>query len=396
METLREKFYSKYALTKTNFIRSYYHSIDWNNRLIGLKGSRGIGKTTLILQYLKKNYKPNNHILYTSLDDLYFAENTLYDLARGFYTKGGELLAIDEVHRYKNWAQELKNIYDDFPKLKIIFTGSSLLHLQKSKADLSRRAIIYHMQGLSFREFLEFELKKDFKLIDLDTILNNHIELAIEYLQDFKPLEYFEKYLKYGYYPFYKENINSFNSKLEETTNTVLEIDITQYANIQTSNIVFLKKLLAIISNSVPFKPNIAALSSRTGISINTMKEYLYLLHQADLLQMLFTENKGINSLNKPEKIYLENPNLMNVLSSNSNSGNIRETFFYNQLKSKHQVFSSPYSDFIIDNKYTFEIGGKDKNKKQIKNINHSYIVKDDIEIGSDNTIPLWLFGFLY
>ena len=397
MEILRQKFYNKYALVEKNTIRNYIHTIDWTNRLIGIKGSRGVGKTTLILQYIAKNYKPDNKVLYVSLDDLYFAENKLYNLADTFYKKGGGLLAIDEVHRYKNWAIELKNIYDDMPDLKIIFTGSSLLHLQKAKADLSRRAVMYNMPGLSFREFLLFETKKEFKTYTLNELSNNHIEIAIEIIKKIKPLAYFDKYLNYGYYPFYKENLQAFHSKLDEIVLTILEIDIPQFALIQTSNIIYLKKLLAIISNSVPFKPNLKSLSERTGISLNTMKAYLQLLNNADLIQMLYVEDKGINSLNKPEKIYLDNPNLMNNQGDNNiDIGNIRETFFYNQVKQSYKLNASKHADFLVENKYTFEIGGKNKKQKQIKGIHNSFIVKDNIEIGSDNIIPLWLFGLLY
>jgi len=397
MEAIKQKFYNKYAQTQLETVRTFKDSIDWTNRFIGIKGSRGVGKTTLILQYLKQNYQANNSVLYVSLDDLYFAENNLYDLADSFYKKGGELLALDEVHRYQNWAIELKNIYDDMPSLRVIFTGSSLLHLQKAKADLSRRVVIYQMPGLSFREFLYFETGIDFKTYTISQILSNHIEISIDIVSKIKPLAHFDKYLNYGYYPFYRDNIQSFHSKLDDIILTILEIDIPQFSLIQTGNIIYLKKLLSIISNSVPFKPNMKSLSERTGISLNTMKLYLKLLNDADLLQMLYVEDKGINSLNKPEKIYLENANLMNnQAGENANIGNIRETFFYNQVKNKHVVNASKQSDFIIDNKYTFEIGGKNKKQKQIDGIENSFIVKDNIEIGSDNIIPLWLFGFLY
>ena len=396
MELLHEKFYQKYKFTSTKIVREITHSIDWSNRLIGIKGSRGVGKTTLILQHIKQNYKANHKVLYISLDDLYFTQNTLYSLVDSFHKKGGELLAIDEVHKYENWAIEIKNIYDDMPNLKVIFTGSSLLHLHQAKADLSRRAVMYHMPGLSFREFLIFQQSEKFKTYSLPEILENHIEIAMDISSRIKPLELFGQYLNYGYYPFYFENKNSFHQKLSETILTVLEVDITQFANIQTSNITYLKKLLAIISNSVPFKPNMKALSSRTGISLNTMKAYLKLLSDADLLQLLYVSGKGINSLNKPEKIYLGNTNLIyNQGGASPNIGNIRETFFFNQLQAKHRVEASKQSDFLVDETLTFEVGGKNKTTSQIKGIENAYVAKDDIEIGSGNAIPLWLFGFL-
>jgi len=396
MQNLSQQFYEKYALVQTKKVRDFINTIDWSNRFIGVKGSRGIGKTTLLLQYIRLNYEPNNTVLYVSLDNFYFLENKLYDLANEFYKKGGEFLAIDEVHRYPNWAIELKNIYDDMPDLKLAFTGSSLLHISGAKADLSRRVVLYNMPGLSFREFLEFETKHSFETYTLNDILNDHIAIAIRIKQKLKPLKYFTDYLNYGYYPFYIENRKSFHQKLHETLVTVLEVDVPQFAHIHTSNIITLKKLMAVISASVPFKPNMNSLSERTGISLNTMKTYLKLLTDAELLQLLYVENKGINSLNKPEKIYLNNPNLMYNLSLNVEIGNIRETFFFNQLSKKHQVRASKHTDFYIDTKYSFELGGKNKSKKQIDGLPDAFVVKDMIEIGYDNSIPLWLFGFLY
>jgi hypothetical protein len=397
METLKQKFYEKYGNTQIETIRNFINTIDWSDRLIGIKGSRGVGKTTLLLQYIKQNYQPGNKVLFVSLDDFYFTDNRIYDLADGFYKKGGELLAIDEVHRYPEWALELKNIYDDMPGLKIIFTGSSLLHLHKAKADLSRRAVMYQMPGLSFREFLSFENKTDFPIYSLDEVIQNHVGIALDVLKKIKPFAYFDNYLNYGYYPFYLENKNSFHQKLNETLLTVLEVDIPQFELIQSSNIIYLKKMLKIISRSVPFKPNMNVLSERAGISLNTMKTYLKYLNDAKLISMLYFQEKGINSLNKPEKIFLENTNLIYNLAENiPNLGNIRETFFLNQTEKTHQVNASKQSDFIIDNKYTFETGGINKSQKQIIGIENAFIVKDNIEIGSDNIIPLWLFGFLY
>jgi len=396
MQNLRQKFYEKYALIQTDNIRGFIKTIDWSNRFIGVKGSRGVGKTTLILQYIKLNFKPNDSVLYISLDNLYFFENKLYDLANDFYKKGGEFLAIDEVHRYPNWAIELKNIYDDFPELRVVFTGSSLLHLSKAKADLSRRAVMYNMPGLSFREYLNFETNYNFEASKLEELLENHIDISIKVKQKIKPLQYFKDYLNYGYYPFYLENKESFHQKLSEIILTILEVDITQYALIQTSNIQALKKMLSVISKSVPFKPNMNTLSKVTGISLNTMKLYLKLLTDAELLQLLYVENKGINSLNKPEKVYLNNSNLMYNLSLDSNIGNIRETFFFNQISVKNKVNASKITDFYVNEYYLFEIGGKNKTQNQIKDVSNSYLVKDDIEIGSENIIPLWLFGFLY
>jgi predicted AAA+ superfamily ATPase len=396
MEKLVSQFYEKYATISTSHIRSFIDTIDWDNRFIGIKGSRGVGKTTLLLQYIRLNYKPDKRVLYISLDNLYFLENKLYDLVADFYKKGGEFIAIDEVHKYDNWAIEIKNIYDDMPNLKLVFTSSSLLHIHQAKADLSRRVVVYEMPGLSFKEFIQFETKVLLNRYTVEQIIENHVEIAIEITQKVKPLHYFTDYLHHGYYPFYLENKKSFHQKLSEILLTVLEVDIPQYAVISPSNVILLKKLMAIISSSVPYKPNMNAISERSGISLNTMKNYLNLLNEAQLLNLLHTEDKGINSLGKPEKIYIHNANLMYNLVSIPNEGSIRETFFFNQVSQSNKVFASKQVDFIVNNRYSFEVGGKNKKQTQLRNIPNSFVVKDNIEIGNDNNIPLWLFGLLY
>jgi uncharacterized protein len=396
MQRLYRQFYEKYALVQTSQVRNFMDTIDWTNRFIGIKGSRGVGKTTLLLQYIRLNFKPDKSVLYISLDNLYFLENNLYDLVDDFYKKGGQFIAIDEVHKYANWAIEIKNIYDNMPELKLVFTGSSLLHINQAKADLSRRVVLYDMPGLSFREFIQFETKINCNRYTLDDIVENHVSISIEITQKVKPLHHFANYLNYGYYPFYMENKKSFHQKLSEVLLTVLEIDIPQYAFIQTANIVMLKKLLSVISNAVPFKPNMNSISERTGISLNTMKNYLKLLNDAQLLNLLYFEDKGLNSLGKPEKIYLNNTNLMYNLGKDADIGSIRETFFFNQLQQVSTIYAAKNTDFNVDNRYSFELGGKNKKQLQIKNHKNSYLVKDDIAIGTDINIPLWLFGFLY
>jgi len=396
MQKLVSQFYEKYAQVQIQQVRDFMHTIDWDNRFIGIKGSRGVGKTTLLLQYIRLNFEPNKTVLYVSLDHLYFLENTLYDLVSDFYKKGGLFIAIDEVHKYPNWAIEIKNIYDDMPHLRLVFTGSSLLHIQQAKADLSRRVVVYSMPGLSFREFIQFETQIELESYPLAAIIDNPTAISIAITQKVKPLHYFEDYLDYGYYPFYIENKKSFHQKLSEMILTVLEVDIPQYASIPVSNSVLLKKLLAVISNSVPFKPNMNAISERTGISLNTMKNYLKLLNDAQLLQLLYVEDKGINSLGKPEKIFLNNPNLMFNLGIEADKGNVRETFFLNQVQHQYAVFASKTVDFKVDGRYEFELGGRNKKQKQIKELQNAFLVKDDIEIGTEQNIPLWLFGFLY
>ncbi len=397
MEKLVQRFYEKYAQTKTDNVRDFIHTVDWDNRMIGIKGRRGVGKTTLLMQYIKKNFLPDNKILYVSLDNFYFAENRIYDLADNFRKKGGEILVMDEVHRYKGWAIEMKNIYDDFAGLKLIFTGSSLLHLQHARADLSRRAVMYDMPGLSFREFVFFETGLRFPAFNLDSLLTDHIKIAVEMIGKFKPVHLFSNYLQYGYYPYYLENINSFHQKLLEAIHLVVEVDIPQFEMIQTSHIVYLKKLLQIIASSVPFKPNLSAVSQRTGISLNTLKTYLNYLEKAGIISFLHFKAKAMNSLNKPEKLYLDNTNIMYSLSEmNINTGSLRETFLLNQLKQVSTVYASEQADFYVNDKYTFEVGGESKTRKQIKDVSHSFMVKDNVEVGYENVIPLWLFGFLY
>jgi len=335
-------------------------------------------------------------VLYTSLDHLYFSDHSLYDLADEFQRKGGELLALDEVHRYPGWAGELKNIYDDFPNLRVVFTGSSLLQLSKAKADLSRRAVMYDMPGLSYREFLKFEKIIDLPAVSLDDIFRNHIDLAMEVTKSIKPLKHFPIYIRYGYYPFYLENIKSFHQKLHETIQVSLEIDIPQLESVQTSHIILIKKLLQVIAGSVPFKPNMNAISQRTGISLNTLKRYMKYLSDAGIITLLIPPGKGINSLNKPDKIYLQNTNLMYSLApENTEMGNIRETFFISQMYHQ-QIHSTPLTDFLIKGKYLVEAGGTNKQQHQIKGQSNGFIAKDNIDIGYENVIPLWLFGFLY
>ncbi len=396
MEILRRLFYEKYAATQTHTIRDFIREIDWSNRLIGIKGSRGVGKTTLLMQYIKQHFEPGPEVLYVSLDHFYFSEHRLYDTADLFYKKGGKFLALDEVHKYPGWSVEIKNIYDNMPDLQMVFTGSSLLQLQTSQADLSRRAVMYRMPGLSFREFIMFETGIRLPSYTLNDILRNHIKIAMEISAHVKPLHHFDRYLNYGYYPFYLENKNTFHLKLSQIIMAVLETDIPQTARIDPSHVFYLKRLLTIIAKSVPFKPNLRNLSSRTGISINTLKQYLKLLNEAEIIHSLYFPEQGINSLKKAEKIYLNNTNLMYALTEQVNKGNLRETFFLNQVSFKHNVYASKEVDFNVDETWLFEIGGKSKKHKQIEGLPNAYLMKDDLEIGSGNVIPLWMFGFLY
>ena len=399
METLFEKFRKKLDATTTDFTRSVMHEIAWNEaRLIGLKGARGVGKTTLLFQYIKLHLSDKiNEVLYISLDNLYFNNNNLLALIDQFVKRGGNYLFIDEVHRYPNWSQELKNAYDDYPELRIVFTGSSMLEILNARADLSRRAIVYTMGGLSFREYLSIKNIHTFQPYSLVEILKNHQEYAIQISKEIRPLQWFQGYLEGGYYPYFIESESLYRTKVEEVVRMMLEIELPALRGLENQYILKIKQLLMVLAESVPFTPNVSKLAERIGINRNTLIAYLKNLQDVGLTMHLFSESTGITRLQKPEKIYLENTNLMYALNPKQvNLGSIRETFWMNQLSQLHNVTLPQNGDFLIDNQYTFEIGGKNKSSKQIQGVNDAYVVKDDIEIGSAGVIPLWLFGFLY
>jgi len=377
------------------FSRFLKDKIDVRQRLIGIKGARGTGKTTLLLQLLKE--LPENKVLFASLDDLWFSTNTLVSLAEKFARTGGKYLYLDEVHKYANWSQELKNIYDAYPDLHVIFTSSSALDINKGKYDLSRRALIFELQGLSFREFLELKHDIIVKPVPLENILfDSHVEIT-KILKKVKPYEFFGEYLSSGYYPYFTEGTGYYHQRLKETINLVIESDLPAIFRIDYGSIIKIKKLLALISEIVPYIPNIKKLSVQIGTTRDSLLKYLQLLHNAHIVRWLSSDAFGINFLNKPEKLYLENTNILYALNkSKVNTGTIRETFFLNQLSMQHLITYPKSADFLVDNKYTFEIGGRNKGKKQITGIENSYIVKDDIEYGYGNIIPLWLFGFIY
>lgn len=389
METLYQKFETLLRYTSLDFKRYLYEKISWNSRLVGIIGGRGVGKTTMILQYIKENLD-SDKALYVTADDIYFGENRLIDLADRFYKNAGEYLFIDEIHKYNDWSVEIKNIYDSYPSLKIVFTGSSVLDILKGSADLSRRALIYKLQGLSFREYLNFFHNYQIEPYSLDQIVKNEIKLA-----DVKhPLALFKDYLKTGYYPFGIEN--ELHLRLGQIIVQTLETDIPQYANLNVGTSRKLKQLLTIIAESVPFKPNFSKISEILNVSRNSLDDYFSYMEKAGLIGQLRNETTGIRGLGKVDKVYLDNTNIIfNLVGEKSNEGNLRETFFFNQMRLNHDVISSKKADFVID-KYTFEIGGKNKNQKQIENIEHSFVVKDDIEFGYLNVIPLWTFGLNY
>ena len=372
-----------------SFVRYLYSEINWRNRLLGLVGPRGVGKTTLVLQHIQQNLNKAD-TLYVTAEDFYFASNRLVDLADRFAKLGGKYLFIDEIHKYPDWAKELKLIYDYHSSLNVVFTGSSVLDIKKGSADLSRRAVVYHMQGLSFREYLALFHDIDANVFLLNEIINHEVVVP----QVPHPLALFANYLERGYYPFAKED--DFDVRLRQIINQTLESDIPLYASMNVSTGRKLIQLLSIISESVPFKPNMSKIAEMLGISRNNMADYLLYIEEAGLIAQLRDSTGGIRGLGKVDKVYLDNTNLIfNLGDDIQNKGNIRETFFLNQTRVKHRVTSSATTDFSIG-ELNFEVGGRNKGQKQLKAVENGYVVKDDIENGYLNTIPLWHFGLMY
>ncbi len=397
MEELYQDYTRLIETTSLDFQRYLYTGIDWEDRLISIVGPRGTGKTTMLLQHIKKHFPQRKKALYISLDNILFTKTELKSIAHEFYTMGGTHLFIDEVHRYPNWAIEIKNIYDSYPDLHIVFTGSSILEIYKSNADLSRRAISYHLHGLSLREFLKLEYNYDVSILTLNDIIEKHVEIASKICAEIKILPAFKTYLEYGYYPFFKEGVKRYSMRLRNVVNVILENDLPAVEKIEYSSIYKLRKMLMIISSLVPFTPNLSSLSTQLEINRASVMKYFIFLQKAGLVRMLLANQKGMSLMNKPEKLYLDNTNLIFALApENYNAGNIRETFITNQLSLKHEVTCAKRGDFFVDNTYTFEIGGRNKTFKQIKELPDSYVIKDDIETGYGNTIPLWMFGLLY
>lgn len=384
--------------TSTQTVRYLYSDIDWNQRLTGILGARGTGKTTLMLQRLKLQHTQSHEALYIPLDRLVLFNESLYNLADLFYKQGGKFLFLDEVHKYPNWAIELKSVYDDFPTLHLVFTGSSALLLQQAKADLSRRASMYHLHNLSFREFLQFNNRVEIPPLTLGQILDNHSHHAAAINQKLRVLPLFPEYLKAGTYPYYFENPALFYDRLMATVKTIIESDLMALSSFTYSSIVAIQKILALVAESVPFKPNISELSRKSGVARDILLRMIDLLVHADLLAMLRKDSSPTGYLTKPEKLYLHNTALTWALSMNREpeTGTLRETFFLNQLVCKHRITLPQNGDFLVNNRYTFEIGGPNKTKQQIKDTPSGFIVQDNIETGYGKTIPLWLFGFLY
>ena len=387
--SLTEYMEGQLKQTTSTFHRYMYDKISWESRMFGLVGPRGVGKSTMVLQYIKV-HRDSRRLFYISADHLYFSSHTIVETVDEFAKEGGEQIFIDEIHKYENWSRELKQIYDTHPDVKVGFTGSSVLDIYKGFADLSRRAPIFMMQGLSFREYLQLFHNIQVPVFSLAEVVNLKVKIA----DVSHPLPLFRNYLQKGYYPFAGDT--DFELRLRQVINQTMEVDIPQYANMNASTGRKLKKLLSVIAKSVPFKPVMDSLATVVGVSRNVLPDYFLYMEQAGMIGQLRDDTGGIRGIGKVEKVYLDNTNMAYLLGDNAtDTGNIRETFFYNQTRVVTDVINSRISDFEIDGK-TFEVGGKKRGNKQLSDAKEGYIVKDDIEYGSGNIIPLWAFGFLY
>jgi len=394
LESLKE--YSSLFLAKKTpqYERDLLDKINSKNRIIGIVGAKGVGKTTLILQYMKKQNFSNDEMLYISVDHPLMSSTTILEIAKEFASYGGKLLILDEIHNQENFAVDLKTIWD-FLEINVIFSGSSALHLDN--ADLSRRVLKYTLPTLSFREFIEMQTNQQFAKLTLEDILSKHPQHSQEILSKIKPLKYFKDYFNFGFYPFYLEDENTVSMKLAEAINKTIDIDLLKIYNIDPKKLRNIKKILTLLCSSVPYKPNITTLAASVEVDPKTLYVYLDALQKGRIIRMISATSRGEAIIKKPEKIYLDNPNMFKVLCQTPDIGTLRESFFSGIVcNAEHSITASKKGDFIIDEKYTIEVGGKSKSFKQIKDINNSYVVADDIEVGNGNKIPLYLFGFLY
>jgi len=389
-----KNYQANYLRVLNSSYKRYIHKeVDFSQKLVGIIGARGVGKTTFLLQHLKENTLPLSKKLYFSADAVDL--ESLFEIANSFYREGGELLIIDEIHKYQNFEMELKKIYDMLD-LKVIFSGSSALKMDNAKGDLSRRALLYHMKGLSFREFIELKTSKELKSFTKEELFKNHVDIAYTLNSEFKPFEYWKEYLERGYYPFYFQDQENYLLRLQETINTVIEVDIPSIFPIDYEKIINLKKLVKLVCQSKPFKISIKELSTKIGINdYQTLYKYMEYLKRGKILNLLRAKSKGDTIFTKPDKLYLANTNLHYAYCQNIEVGTLREVFFMSMFDEDALCIAKD-GDFIINDTYTVEVGGKNKSFKQIKDIDNSFVVCDDQEIGDGNKIPLWLFGFMY
>lgn len=396
LQTMHAKFLRKVAAVDMTFRRYLYDQINWDVRMIGIKGARGVGKTTLLLQRIRLAFANPNEAFYVSLDDFWFQSHTLDELAQWLNSRGVTHLFLDEVHKYPKWSQALKNLYDDYPEMRVVYTGSSMLEIDHSKADLSRRQTLYTLNVLSFREYLEFEGALQMPALTLDEVLKSHVVKAMEISNEIKVLRYFEDYLRRGCYPFYKESGDDFLLRLDETAKVVMEMDLPAVEEVTYQTIQKAKSLLMIIAKNVPLEPNIQTLVTELETTRDLCLKLLYALDRAGMLLLLTDESKSYKHLVKPKKIYLGNTNLMHAFVPSADVGTSRETFFLNQMEGVAEVVMPKHGDFKVNGKYLFEVGGNNKSFDQIADMPDSYLAVDDIETGYGARIPLWMFGMLY
>ena len=385
---------------QSSWYRYLYKDLLVKERLLGIKGLRGVGKTTLLLQQLKEILDQGEKGLYVTAEHPYFYNQTLFELASLWYSYGGKVLLVDEIHKYPDWSRELKLIYDGFPELRMIFTSSSALDLYRGEADLSRRLETQILHGLSFREYLSLYHQISLEPIDFQDIIENTLSISDGLIKKIgiPVLPLFKEYLQAGYFPFTKDlKAERIPQRLIQIINTVLESDLSAIQGYNASNVIKIKQLLGVIAESVPFEPNISKIAEKMHLGRQTVNIYIKHLEDAKILNLLYEQVRGISQLQKPGKIYFENTNFLFSLQMNPSSGTVRETFFMNQLRNSGRLISlSKKGDFLVDEKYTFEIGGRNKDKSQIKNVENSFLALDDLEYGIGNKIPLWLFGLLY
>lgn len=379
------------------FHRYLFHKIDWRDRLIGIKGARGVGKSTLMLQHIKEEIKNREEAFYLSLDDIWVFNNDMMDTVEYLYTHGVRYLFLDEVHRYPHWQTLLKNIYDTYRQLHVVFSGSSMLELNKGEADLSRRARIYELRGMSFREYLGLEGILNIKPAGFDDLLGSHATIAEDICSKVTILPAFEKYLKFGFYPFYDEVYDSYLDRVRKTAEMVIDVDYPNIVDVSRDTLSKMKKMLVVIASRVPQTPNMSELFRELGTDRNQGLKMLYALEEGGLISLLSSKVRDLKHLSSPDKIYLSNTTLMYAMTPEPNKGTVRETFFMSQLMNGHEVlYPKRHGDFLIDGRFLFEVGGKDKTFDQIKDIPDSYLAVDGTEIGHGNRIPLWMFGLLW
>ena len=399
MEILFQQMETLLSLTSDNIVRADIDRVPWSKRLVAIRGARGVGKTTLMLQYVKRTYGAGTRkALYCSLDWIYFSTNTIVDLARTFRMAGGEVLLLDEVHKYGNWSREIKEIYDTMPDLRVIVSGSSLLNIINSDADLSRRCRPYEMHGLSFREFARFYHGIELPLCTLDDLLSRHAEICKQVNEACHPVALFKEYLSVGYYPFFDGDIEDYHMRIGNVANYIIEQEMPLLCGIDPAYARKLKALLVILATTVPFEVDISKLASTLGLARTSVLNYLQQLQKAALLTLLYSDNISVKKMQKPDKIYLQNPNLMSAFAMrNANIGAMRESFVVSQLSVAHTVeYGKANGDFKVDGVYTFEVGGSGKTFSQISGVSHSYLLVDDTEKSSGRRLPIWLVGLLY